>query len=501
MKNRLLCYIAIIFVLSAPEVLARDVRNPAVAGAFYTNNPKKLREQINTFLGKTELNTKGLPKGQLIGLVVPHAGYTYSGGIAAFCYKLLLGKQYDTVVILGPNHRAWGFNNISIYNKGVYKTPLGEVSIDTEYADKILKQGNFTFYQKAHIEEHSIEVQVPFLQVVLKNFKIVPIVMGDYSRNACERLANAILENKGNRKILLIASCDLSHDKPYKEAVEMDKLGLNLITSLDTNGLINAYSTRKTEMCGYGPVLTLMLLAKELGGVSTVLLDYANSGDVTGNKYGRIVGYGAVAFYQTNSHKTNEGEVMNKKEDSSNEYSSKERKALLELARNAINDYLSKAKTGDYTVTSSKFKENRGVFVTLHKKGQLRGCIGYIEPIKPLQQAVIDNAVNAATKDFRFSNVTPAEMKDIDIEISVLTVPSEIKSPEEFIPGKHGIIIRKGKRSAVFLPQVAPEQGWGMEETLTHLCMKAGLAPDEWREEGMKFFVFTASVFGEKENE
>ena len=137
----------------------------------------------------------------------------------------------------------------------------------------------------------------------------------------------------------------------------------------------------------------------------------------------------------------------------------------------------------------------------MHKHGQLRGCIGYIEPIKLLQEAVIDNAVNAATKDFRFSTVEINEMKDIDIEISVLTPPEEIKEPEEFITGKHGIIIRKGVRSAVFLPQVAPEQGWEREETLLHLCLKAGLAPDEWKKEGMKFFVFEAEVFGEKELE
>ena len=530
MKIKLLFVLGVILTFISTGSVTAQVRKPAVAGAFYPAHPKGLREEVRRFLDEARVDEKSLPKGELIGIVVPHAGYSYSGGVAGYAFRLLQGAQYDTVVIMGPNHRIWGFNNVSIYNKGSYKTPLGEIPIDSELAEAIVKTGEVGFYPKVHRWEHSIEVELPFLQVVLGDFKLVPIVMGDFSRTTCERLANAILDNAENRKILVVASSDLSHDRPYSKAVEMDKLGLDYVANLDIDNLIKAEATGKVEMCGYGPVLTLMFLAQRMGGVKGVLLRYANSGDVTGDKSGRIVGYGAVAFYKprtflqdnTSAQKENfileksnlkakgyseevrdkKGEEnMNQNKNKDNEYTLEEKKALLKIARTSIRDYLSTGKAGDYSVFSPKFEELRGVFVTLHKHGQLRGCIGYIEPIKSLHRAVIDNAINAAVNDYRFPRVETEELPDIDIELSVLTPPEEIKGSEEFIVGKHGIIIKKGFRNAVFLPQVAPEQGWDREETLTQLCLKAGLAPDEWKKEGMRFFVFTAEVFGEKELE
>ena len=392
---------------------------------------------------------------------------------------------------MGPNHRAWGFNKVSVWNNGDYKTPLGKVAVDIKLANAIISEDpeKFGFYPRAHKEEHSIEVQLPFLQVELPDFKIVPIVIGDYSFPTCDELAEAILKNTRGRHILVIASSDLSHDKTYNKAVIMDKQGLKYAAGLDINKLIEASASGEVEMCGLGPVLTLLSIAKRIGGVKGVVLKYANSGDITGNKHSRIVGYGAVAYY-------GRGEIMNEKE-----YTREEQKELLKLARKAITDYLAGRRSEKYNVFSQKFKEKRGVFVTLHKKGSLRGCIGYIEPIKPLQDAVTDNAINAAVNDRRFPPVTAGEMKDVDIEISALTPPEHIEDPDQFITGKHGIIIRKGFHSAVFLPQVAPEQGWTREETLQHLCLKAGLPANEWRQPGMEFKVFTAEVFGEKDPE
>lgn len=468
-----------------PAALYPQTREPAVAGAFYPSDPDVLRKMVTKFISDAEIKRTG----QLIGLVCPHAGYPYSGPVAGYSYKILEGLEFDTVIILGVNHRTWGFNDISVWDKGFFKTPLGQIQIDSELAAEIINSNpkKFLAYTAAHKEEHSIEVQLPFLQVVLKDFKLVPIVMGDYSPPVCKELADAILKNTSGKNVLIIASTDLSHDRAYDAAVSMDRLGLDYTAGLEVEKLIEAEASGRTEMCGYGPVLTLMYLVSEMKGVKGVLLKYLNSGDTTGDKSGRIVGYGAVAFYK-------EGEMMNK-----NGYTIEEKKTLLKLARDAIGDYLSKGGPGNYPVSTDKFKEPRGVFVTLHKHSELRGCIGYIEPIKPLHQAVIDNAINSAFQDPRFEPVTVKELTDIEIEISVLTPPAEIKGPEEFIVGKHGIIIRKGFYNAVFLPQVAPEQGWTREETLSHLCMKAGLQADEWKKPGMRFFVYTADVFSEKD--
>jgi AmmeMemoRadiSam system protein B/AmmeMemoRadiSam system protein A len=478
-----------VFVLSVSVFSYAENRESAVAGAFYPNNPEKLKAMVSGFIQNAQIDKTILPKGELIGFVSPHAGYIYSGQVAGYDYKLLEGMAYDTVIVLAVNHRVYGFGDIAIWKDGCFKTPLGEIEIDSGFSNAIISenQKKFVVYNPAHKEEHSLEVQLPFLQVALKNFKIVPIVMGDYSPSACKELAHAIVKNKADRKILIIASTDLSHDAPYEKAVLLDTLGLNLARDINVKELISAESSGKTQMCGFGPVLTLLYVAEEIGNVKGILLKYANSGDTTGDKKGRIVGYGAVAFFR-------EGENMKK-----NGYTTEEKKELLKLARTAITDYLNTVKKGTYLVFSEKFKEKRGVFVTLNKDEELRGCIGYIEPIKPLHDAVVDNAINAAVQDPRFSPVSKKELPKIEIEISVLTVPEEVKGSNDFIPGKHGIIIRKGFYSAVFLPQVAPEQGWGREETLNHLCMKAGLAPSEWKEPGMKFFVFTADVFNEKE--
>lgn len=492
-----------------------ECRDSVFAGAFYPESATLLKKMAGEYIANAKVEKDGLPQGQLMGIISPHAGYPYSGPVAGYAYKLLEGQTFDTVIVLGPNHRLVGFNSVSVWNKGSFKTPLGEIPIDIEMADAIIKENptKFIFHPNAHSQEHSIEVQLPFLQIALKDFKLVPIVVGDYSQNTCKELASAIFKSIGNKKVLIVASTDLSHDKLYDKAVTMDKLGLGYAVNLDIDSLAKAERDGKTEMCGYGPVLILLYAAKEMGCTEGILLKYANSGDTTNDKNGRIVGYGAVAFFKTQigtEDKTQIGTEKNKllvqantnKEGEGMQngaYTMEEKKALLKLARGAIMDCLSGAGKSTYPVFSEKFNEPRGVFVTLNKHGDLRGCIGYIEPIKSLHQAVIDNAINSATQDPRFPEVNVKELPDIEIEISVLTPPKEVNGPEDFIVGKHGIIIRKGFYSAVFLPQVAPEQGWTREETLSHLCLKAGLPTDEWKKPGMKFLVFTAEVFNEKE--
>ena len=481
--------ITMVFVFLSAQGQAA-VRAPVFSGSFYPDNPIILEHMVSGFIQNADIDGNLIKEGELIGFISPHAGYPYSGPVAGYDFRLLQGLAFDTIIIMGPNHRARGFDKISVWNGGDYQTPLGKIEVDRNLAKAIISADPEIFgcYPQAHRQEHSIEVQLPFLQATLQDFKIVPVVMGNYSPDICRKLAETIIQNTRGQRALIIASSDLFYDKPYQEAVTMDKYGLQLAAGLDINGLIRSSDAGQVEMCGLGPVLTLLYIVKQIGGSKGVVLKYENSGDVTGDKKGRIVGYGAVAYYK-------KGEIMN-----NDEYTNEEKKELLKLARKAVNDRLGERQGEEYDIFSPKFREERGVFVTLHKKGLLRGCIGYIEPIKPLQDAVIDNAVNAAVNDSRFPKVTSNEMNDIDIEISVLTPPELIEDPGQFIPGRHGIIIRKGFRSAVFLPQVATEQGWTREETLNHLCRKAGLPGDEWRKSGMEFRIFSAEVFGEKDS-
>ncbi|HRZ87081.1 MAG TPA: AmmeMemoRadiSam system protein B [bacterium] len=272
------------------------IRYPAVAGAFYPYDAERLSKMIDGYLqdaGQVDV------KGDIVGIVAPHAGYQYSGPVAAYAYKALAGRKYDTVVIIGVNHRMEGFRDISIYKEGLFKMPFGNVPVDAEYAQGIMSEQpkKFVYEPDAHAEEHSVEVQIPFLQKVLAgDFKIVPIVMGDYSTPVIQKLAEAIIKHADGKKVLVVASSDLSHDKGYDTACTMDRQAIEAAAALDIAGVVANESSGKTEMCGYGPVLTLMCIAKEKGLPGGKILKYANSGDTTGDKYGRIVGYGAVVF-------------------------------------------------------------------------------------------------------------------------------------------------------------------------------------------------------------
>jgi hypothetical protein len=272
------------------------VRYPAVAGAFYPYDQERLSKQIDGYLaGAGDVAVKG----DIVGVVAPHAGYDYSGAIAGHAFKPLAGKKYDTVIILGPNHRVYGFRDVAIYKEGFFKTPLGNVPVDSEVALKILNADPAKFVSDPDLqtEEHSLEVMIPFLQRTLApGFKIVPIMMGDYSRGTIERIAAEITKHTRGKKVLIVASCDLSHDKDYKTACEMDKRALDSIAKMDIGAVEKYEGSGKTEMCGYGPVMVLMHIARSEGVTKGQMLKYANSGDTTGNKEGRIVGYGAVVF-------------------------------------------------------------------------------------------------------------------------------------------------------------------------------------------------------------
>ncbi|MEW6686240.1 MAG: AmmeMemoRadiSam system protein B [Candidatus Edwardsbacteria bacterium] len=469
----------------------KEIRESVIAGSWYPGNPETLKEEIKRYLNQARQEVR-----EPLALIVPHAGYIYSGGVAAFAYKQIEGKSFQTVVIIGPSHRAY-FRGFAIYDRGFWRTPLGLVEIDSMLAKEIIAQNpkEIQALPQVHRDEHSLEIQLPFLQVVLDNFKIVPIMMNEQDLASCRLLASALVKSLAEKNILLLASSDLSHYHPYNQALKLDQVVIEAIQKFDPEGLSESLQKGLCEACGGGPIVTVMLTAKGLGAEKAKILKYANSGDVTGDKSG-VVGYLAAGIYRVGNKSQNlENESRKKK----NELTEIEKKELLRIARTSIETAVRGKPIPKFQATTSILSEKRGVFVTLHEHGELRGCIGYIEGIKPLYEAVSEMAVAAATQDFRFSPVKGEELSKIDLEISVLTPLKKIEDIDEIVLGRDGVVVRRSGRSGVFLPQVATETGWDKEEFLSHLCYdKAGLPPDAWKDSKTEIFVFSAEVFSEK---
>ena len=467
-----------------------EIREPAVAGSWYSDNPEILSRELKGYLDNA---IKGEIQGKIIALVSPHAGYQYSGLVAAHAYKLIEGKTFDAVVVVAPSHRAL-FKGASLYDRGGFRTPLGVVPIDEELSKRMMeKRKEIQFLPEAHAQEHSLEIQLPFLQMVLKTFKLIPIVMEPYwNWETCQYLATAIAETVKGRNVLLIASSDLSHFHSYDKAVELDKMVLNHIERFDPEGLNRDLRQGRCEACGGGPILSIMLAAKALGANKGKVLKYLNSGDVTGDR-SRVVGYAAGVFYKTagGTEKMKE----EKKVGVDLGLNEQEKKTLHQIAKTVIENKARGKAVPEFKVDSPILKENRGAFVTIQKKGQLRGCIGYIEGRGPLYQTVEEMAEAAAFRDPRFTPVTEKELADLNIEISVLTPLKKITDVNEIEVGKHGIYIKKGWYSGLLLPQVATEYGWDRQTFLEHTCNKAGLPSNAWKDKSTEIYIFSADIF------
>ncbi|MCD6309939.1 MAG: AmmeMemoRadiSam system protein B [Candidatus Eremiobacteraeota bacterium] len=474
------------------------MRKPFSAGMFYPANPKELRALIDEYLEKAKPPEVEEP---IIALVSPHAGYPFSGQLAAYDFKLLKGKPVKTVFILGINHRFY-HDGMAVLASGAYQTPLGLAEIDEEAAKKLIASSpRLKNMPEIHnLPEHSLEVMVPFIQVVLPGAKIVPVVFSRPNLEDCTIAAKALAKIFEPGRSVIIASSDMSHDHPYEEAVSMDKRVLDLMEKMDVEGLVEVLRTGKGELCGEGPVLTSMLLAKTLGAHGTIL-GYTNSGEVMGDRRSRIVGYGAVAFSGIKFQKPGESKQTNESRAGiSNNIPVSSKKEMLKIARQTLNSYIRENKIPKIEFKSPILKEKRGLFITLHKGKQkdLRGCIGYIEGLKPLGEAIQDMAVNSSTRDPRFPPVRPEELDDITIEVSLLSPLMKIENPDEIIPGKHGVVVKKGWHQGLFLPQVW-EQLPDKETFMSHLCAgKAGLSPDAWKDKDTELYIFTVEHFEEE---
>ena len=470
---------------------AQDIKEPNVAGAFYPDDPQELSTMIDGFLDKA--NPEPV-QGEIFTLISPHAGYGYSGQTAAFGYKLIKGKSYKTVIVIGPSH-YYAFSGASVYPQGIFRTPLGDLQIDKEFTGKLLdKDSEITFDPEAFKKEHSVEVQLPFLQKTLSDFKIVPIVLGDCTLSACKKLAGMLKDAIGDRKdILVVASSDMYHGYDYEETVKVDQLTLAYLKNMDVEGLYYSIRDEKAQLCGGFGVVTALILAKELGHNKLFVLDHTNSAIVTGKKVkgNWTVGYSSCAIDAPSKIKPEgEKDMLNKEQ----------RKKLLQIARSSIEAYLKTGKKMEVTDSDPVLNKEMGAFVTLDEHGELRGCIGHMQGTQSLYLTVRDMAIEAATGDPRFPKVESNELKDIEIEISVLSPLEKVDSADKIEMGVHGVIVKRGFSSGVFLPQVAKETGWSKEEFLSNLCAhKAGLPADAWKDPSTELYIFTAEVFSEKD--
>ncbi|MBP1710617.1 MAG: putative cytosolic protein [Deltaproteobacteria bacterium] len=270
------------------------IRKSVIAGSWYPGDSSVLRDDITRYIQNVPHREL---EGDVTALIVPHAGYVYSGQVAAYAYELLMGKRYDSVILVGPSHRV-AFGGVSIYSEGGYETPLGVVPVDENLAGRIKSYGSIIVdFPAAHAQEHSLEIQLPFLQVVLGDFSFVPLVMGDQSAETCLALADAVFQAAKDRRVLIVASSDLSHFHGYKEARALDGIVIQHIQDNDVKGLLESLAFDKTEACGGGPIAVAMLTSQKMGARRSLLLKYANSGDVTGDK-SSVVGYASAVYYR-----------------------------------------------------------------------------------------------------------------------------------------------------------------------------------------------------------
>jgi len=478
MKNRLICFIGgCLWLVCA--AFGQEVREAVWAEQFYDGDAGQLAARIDRFLRNVPPQPE--VRGEIKALIVPHAGYVYSGQTAAYAYSLVKGKPYDTVVIIGPSHRL-GFKGCSIYPKGGFQTPLGTAAVDEALAAELMKGSGFTFVAEAHEEEHSVEVQVPFIQTVIPGAKIVPIVMGNPEMRTVKALAASLDSACAGKKVLVIASTDMSHFLTKDNANAADAKTIELIKALKADEIERKMEAGENILCGGSPVASVILYAGKRGSVRAEVLKYADSAEQSGDVT-RVVGYVSAALI-----------VGGQSAGPSFELTVSEKKELLALARSAVETYVRERRTIDPPAMSSKLATNKGAFVTLKERGELRGCIGYIEPVAPLAQTIIQAAIYAAVGDSRFEPVSAAELNRLEYEISVLTPLEEVTNPSLIRVGKHGLVIEKNGRKGLLLPQVPVENGWDREEFLAQACLKAGLPEDAWRQ-GAKIYSFEAIVF------
>ena len=477
------------------QTSAPVVRPATQAGRFYDADPQRLSHEVDSFLA---LHAKDRQYQDVAALIVPHAGYYFSGNVAAAAYMSLpKDKAYKRIFLLGPSHHEW-LDGASVNTEAdYYATPLGQVKVDRETARKLVTTDStddtdsssvFSYRPEAHDREHCLEVQLPFLQRRFGEVPpIVPIIISTNDFKKLKRMAEALKPYFTDENLFIVSS-DFSHYPSYEDACKVDAKTGKAVESGEVEAFIAAIESNAksgirnlaTSACGGFPIITLMLMMDKTYEVKHLL--YQNSGDIDDHDLSRVVGYHAFAILR-GGEKTFS-------------LSDEEKKMLKKIAYESIRDSLDGKGLALPTLNSqlSTLNSKCGAFVSLHKQGRLRGCIGHFGEDIPLYEIVAEMARAAAFEDPRFSPLRRDELDDIDIEISVLTPMRRIQSLDEFELHRHGIYIRKGYRSGTFLPQVADEVNWTKEEFVSHCSQdKAGLGWDGWKD--AELYVYEAIVF------
>ncbi|MCS7254241.1 MAG: AmmeMemoRadiSam system protein B [Armatimonadota bacterium] len=483
-----------------------EVRPPAVSGVWYPNDPEELKRAVHNYLASAKAQRKGeMPA----ALIVPHAGWKFCGHIAAEAYKVIEGFDFDTVVLVGPSH-YFPVQGAAVPTAKAFLTPIGKVEVDIELAEKLIKQCRLVYRNSlAHDREHCIESQLPFLQVILSktSWKLLPITTGEMSAEQCKVLGIALANLIAGKRALLIASSDMSHYPKYEDAKQADEEMLKAMETLSTDKILatnerllrSRIRNLECTLCGMSAVLSVIEAAKALRTSARLeILRYANSGDVPNGDKSKVVGYVAACIYGKPSE-TRSISLGRLREPSLHEayirpqLSDMACKELLRIVKIAVRSAVKDGKKPIVQVNSRELLEPWGVFVTLKKDGELRGCIGIIEPIKPLWENAIDAAISAALHDRRFTPVKFDELDKLDVEVTVLGRLEEIVSLREIELGRHGLVVIDGEHSGLLLPQVAAEFKWNRVQFVEATCEKAGLSKDAWKE-GAFVFRFDAQV-------
>jgi len=506
MSLRSLAAFALAYLMVFPAAAEERLRESALAGAWYPADPGELSDYVDGLLDAAKAEPVEEP---IRALIAPHAGYVYSGATAAQAFSLVRGREYRRVMVLAPTHRG-GFAGISVADVDAYETPLGRIPLDTEAIAGLRGSELVISDPDAHAREHAIEIELPLLQRALApGWKLVPVLVGRLDSEDYEKAAD-LLRPLADDVTLVVVSSDFTHfgprfgympfppDREAPENIrELDEGAIERILARDAQGLLAYQAKTGITICGYRPLALLLTMLPVDAQVERIA--YATSGELTGDwmnsvSYAALVVIGHSPFSgQTAPSKAAPvvGHVLDEAD-----LRLLHRLAVLGVEQAVLGP--SADRDSEIQTRLSRLPEHArnhaGAFVTLREDGQLRGCIGYILPRKPLYQAVLENGVNAAVNDMRFRPVGPEELEKLEVEVSVLSPPRAIGSAEEFRLGEQGIILRKDGRQAVFLPEVAPEQGWTREEALSRLARKAGLPEDAWRE-GASFEVFTSTKF------
>ena len=424
------------------------IREPAVSGQFYPSDPEELKSMIR---GMVDEKAK---KEDVIGYYAPHAGYIYSGPVVGATVSRV--KFKNTCVIMGPSHTGAGAP-FSILTEGTWRTPLGDIDIDTELAKAILANSSHLKEDRlAHLQEHSIEVQLPFIQYFKPDIKLVPIVLSHTNatvyRNIGMAIAKAIKDS--GKEVVIVASGDMNHYESQKVTHTKDRQAIESILKLEAGELLERVQDFNISMCGYGTAACLIYAAKEFGPVKTELVKYQTSGDVT-HEFSAVVGYAGILFKWL-------------KESSP-----------VKLARETVESFVTRGEIPSPPKNvPPEMKGKAGVFVSLHKSDELRGCIGTIEPDEGnIAEEIIRNAIHAATRDPRFNPVTPEELASLEYSVDILSEPEPISNEKELDPKKYGAIVEAGWRRGLLLPDL---EGVDTVKHQLEICrMKAGIGPEE----------------------